>query len=180
MTFFPKIFNCLSQKTLLLIIFRSSRPELFLRKGVLKICSKFTGEHPCRSVISIKLLCNFIEVALRHGCSPVNLLHIFRTPFLKSTSGWLLLNFLLPKVSIKFALQSERFKVFSYVVFCFLTIGFIPVNFIYFFFIFFLVFFICFFKIYLKVPFVNASYASIYMYRVNPRKEPIIKGHTIS
>ena len=27
--------------------FRSSRPEVFLRKGVLKICSKFTGEHPC-------------------------------------------------------------------------------------------------------------------------------------
>ena len=27
-------------------IFRSSRPEMFLRKGVLKIRSKFTGEHP--------------------------------------------------------------------------------------------------------------------------------------
>ena len=37
-------------------IFRSSCPEMFLRKGVLKICSKFTGEHSCRSVISIKLL----------------------------------------------------------------------------------------------------------------------------
>ena len=30
----------------------------FLRKGILKISSKFTGEHPCRSLISIKLLCN--------------------------------------------------------------------------------------------------------------------------
>ena len=30
---------------------------MFLRKGVLKICSKFTGEHPCQSAISIKLLC---------------------------------------------------------------------------------------------------------------------------
>ena len=70
---------------------RSSRPEEFLRKGVLKICSKFGGDHPCRSVISIKLLCNFIEIALRHGCSPVTLLHNFRTPFPKSTSGWLLL-----------------------------------------------------------------------------------------
>ena len=35
---------------------RSHRPEVFLGKGVLKICSKFTGEHPCRSAISIKLL----------------------------------------------------------------------------------------------------------------------------
>ena len=26
--------------------FRSSRPEVFLTKGVLKIYSKFTGEHP--------------------------------------------------------------------------------------------------------------------------------------
>ena len=32
----------------------SSPPDMFLRKGVLKICSKFTGEHPCRNVISIK------------------------------------------------------------------------------------------------------------------------------
>ena len=50
--------------------------------GVLKICSKFTGEHACRSVISIKPLCNFIEIALLHSCSPVNLTHIFRTVFL--------------------------------------------------------------------------------------------------
>ena len=62
--------------------FRGSRPEVFLRKGVLKICRKFTGEHPCRSVISIKLQSNFIEITLRHGCFPVNLLHIFRTSFL--------------------------------------------------------------------------------------------------
>ena len=32
---------------------RSSHPEVFLVKDVLKICSKFTGEHPCQSVISI-------------------------------------------------------------------------------------------------------------------------------
>ena len=45
---------------------RSSHPGVFLGKGVLKIC--------------------------RHGCSPVNLLYISRTPFLKNTSWWLLLN----------------------------------------------------------------------------------------
>ena len=32
------------------------------------------------------------EVTLRHECSPVNLLHIFRTPFPKNTSGCLLLS----------------------------------------------------------------------------------------
>ena len=26
---------------------------------------------------------NFIEITFRHGCSPVSLLHIFRTPFTK-------------------------------------------------------------------------------------------------
>ena len=46
-------------------------------QGVLKICSK--------------LLFNFIEITIWHWCSPVNLLHIFRIPFTKNTSGWLLL-----------------------------------------------------------------------------------------
>ena len=70
---------------------RSSYPEVLLEKGILKICNEFTGEHPYRSMISIKLFCNFIEITLRHGCSPVSLLHFFRMPFLKNTSGWLLL-----------------------------------------------------------------------------------------
>ena len=35
---------------------QSSHQEVFLRNGVPEICSKFTGEHPCWSVISIKLL----------------------------------------------------------------------------------------------------------------------------
>ena len=61
---------------------------MFLVKGVLYICSKVTEEHPCRSVISIKLL---YKITLRHDCSPVNLLYIFRIPFCKNTSGWLLL-----------------------------------------------------------------------------------------
>ena len=77
---------------------KTSRPEVILAKGILKVCSKFTGEHPCRSVILIKLLCNFIEITFRHGCSPVNLLHNSRTPFPKNTSGWLLLYVRLTKL----------------------------------------------------------------------------------
>ena len=49
----------------------------------LKANFKFIGD--------FKLLCNFIEIALWQGCSPVNLLHFFRTSFSKNTSGWLLL-----------------------------------------------------------------------------------------
>ena len=59
------------------ISLRSSRLQVFLGKDILKIWSKFTGDHPCRSAISIKLQSNFIEMVLRHGWSPVNLLHIF-------------------------------------------------------------------------------------------------------
>ena len=39
-----------------------------------------TGEHPCRT-----------SITLRHGCSPVNLLHILRALFPKNTYGGLLL-----------------------------------------------------------------------------------------
>ena len=40
---------------------------------------------------SIKLQSYFIEIALRHGCSPINVLHIFRRPFPKDTPKGLLL-----------------------------------------------------------------------------------------
>ena len=70
-------------------LFRSSPSEVFLGKNALKICSKF--------VISIKLLCNFTEIALRHGWSLVNLVHIFRAPFPKKTYGEVLLIILVSK-----------------------------------------------------------------------------------
>ena len=57
---------------------KSKQNEKQLPRGVLK------------NVISIKLQSNFIGIALRHGYS-VNLLHIFRTPFPRNTSGRLLL-----------------------------------------------------------------------------------------
>ena len=52
--------------------FRGSHPEVFLGKGVLEICSKFTGEHSCRSAISIKLLSNFIISGSCFNCSGVS------------------------------------------------------------------------------------------------------------
>ena len=56
--------------------------ELLFEKR-LEICSKFTGEHPCESVISIILLCCII-------CFPVNLLYIYRSVFIKILLGQLL------------------------------------------------------------------------------------------
>ena len=60
---------------------RSSHQEVFLDKGVLKICWKFTG-----------FFCKKTLLKSHFGMSfPVNLQHIFRITFYKNTSGWLLL-----------------------------------------------------------------------------------------
>ena len=64
-------------------VFRSGPPDVLGQK-VLKICSKFTGEHPCWTVNWIKMHCNFMEIALQCGCFPVNLLDIFRTLLTKT------------------------------------------------------------------------------------------------
>ena len=55
-----------------------------------------------------KLLCNFIEIALQHRCSPVNLLHIFQTPFPKDISRQLLLKIYWPLL-----LELEIWSLFS-------------------------------------------------------------------
>ena len=52
-----------------------------------------------------------IEIALRRGCSPVNLLHIFRTPFCRNTSGWLLLNTADLKITLNVMIHSMNILV---------------------------------------------------------------------
>ena len=48
-----------------------------------------TGLFPYPTNISenLWLYCSFMEIAFRHGCSPVNLLHSFRAPFLRTPLG---------------------------------------------------------------------------------------------
>ena len=95
----PSPLNPLQANTLILNLSENTRKDQFRRdqfnsevaaesalrrcsfgKRLVKICSKFTGEHSCQSVISIKLQSNFIEIVLQRGCS-VNLLRIFRIHF---------------------------------------------------------------------------------------------------
>ena len=71
--------------------FRRNHPKAFFEQGVLKAWSKFVREHPCRSAISKKLLCIFIEIALRDEYS-VNLTPNFKTSFAKNICRWLLLS----------------------------------------------------------------------------------------
>ena len=65
--------------------------------------------------------CDFNKVAkqitLRHGCSPVNLLHIFRTPFYKNTYGALLLTIIFTNlVTIFTSLIDVHESIFSHVI----------------------------------------------------------------
>ena len=64
--------------------------------GVLrKMCSENTQhiyrENTQHIYRTTPIFGNFIATTLRHGCSPVTLLHIFRTPFPKITFGELML-----------------------------------------------------------------------------------------
>ena len=57
--------------------------------------------------------CDFNKVAkqLRHGCYPINLLHIFRTPFPKNTSaGGMLLQHVIVNESLVFYSTRLHFK----------------------------------------------------------------------
>ena len=95
-------------------VFRSSPPLVFSEIGVLKIFSKFTGEPLYRSVISIKLQSNFIEITLWHGCSPVNLLNLFRIPFSKNTDRGLLLDFIIKSAVLAILSTWYRIKILSH------------------------------------------------------------------
>ena len=44
-------------------------------------------KQPSRGILRKTYSENMKQIALRHACSPVNLLRNFRTPFLKNTSG---------------------------------------------------------------------------------------------
>ena len=109
---FTVYFNCFY-----FFIDRSSPSEVFLGKGVLKICSKLTGEHPCDSVIPIKLQSIFIEIKLWRGCSPVSLLHIFRKPSPKKPmAGWFWMELIswLTEVTLKYGFIYSQLKMITF------------------------------------------------------------------
>ena len=65
--------------------FRSSRPEVFCKKGVRRNFEKFTGKHLCQSLFFNK------KHRLWHRCFPVIFAKFLRTPFLTEHLRWLLL-----------------------------------------------------------------------------------------
>ena len=53
--------------------------------------------------VDLQLLCNFIDIALQDGFSPVTVLHIFRTPIYKSTYGGIFLIEVNKSIGMKWA-----------------------------------------------------------------------------
>ena len=69
---------------------RSSRPEVFCEKGVLRNFAKFTGKYLCQSLFFNKVAglrsATLFKKRLRHRCFPVNAAKFLRTPFLVAAS----------------------------------------------------------------------------------------------
>ena len=105
---------------------RSSRPEVFCKKGVFRNFAKFTGKHLYQSLFFNKVVglrpATLLKKRLWHGCFPVNFAKFLRTPFLKEHLWWLLLkwsfssySFWLLKCSLGRSLWSlERCSMGSY------------------------------------------------------------------
>ena len=70
---------------------RSSRPEVFCKKGVLRNFAKFTRKHLCQGLFFNKVA----SLRLWHKCFPVNFAKFLRTPFLTEHLRWLLLKILI-------------------------------------------------------------------------------------
>ena len=74
---------------------RSSRPEVFFEKGILRNFAKFTGKHLCQSLFLNKVArlrpATLSKKKLWHRCFPVNFAKCLSTSFLQNTSGRLLL-----------------------------------------------------------------------------------------
>ena len=96
---------------LLVLKYRSSRPEVLCKKDVLRSFTKFTGKHLCRSFSFNKVAglrpetCNFIKKRLWHSCFSVNFEKFLRTPLLTIEHLlWLLLKI---KLQISFYSVNE-------------------------------------------------------------------------
>ena len=64
---------------------RSSRPEVFCKKGVLRNFAKFTGKHLCQILFVNEVAglrpASLLKERLWHRCFPVDFVRFLRTPF---------------------------------------------------------------------------------------------------
>ena len=80
------------------MIFRSSRPEVFCQKGVLRNFAEFTGKRLCQNLFFSKVAglrpATLLKKRPWHWCFPVNFTKFLRTPFYIEHLWWLLLHIL--------------------------------------------------------------------------------------
>ena len=72
------------------MLFRSSRPEVFCKKGVLWNFAKFIGKYLCQSLFLINLQAapaTLLKMRPWDRYFPVDFAKFLRTPFLQNTSG---------------------------------------------------------------------------------------------
>ena len=69
--------------------YRSSRPEVFRKKGALRNFAKFTGKHLWQRLFFNKVAglrpATLLKKSLWHRCFPVNFVKFLRTPFFYRT-----------------------------------------------------------------------------------------------
>ena len=86
--------------------YRSSRPEVFFKKGLRRNFAKFTGKRLCLSFFFNKVAglrpATFLKKRLCHRSCPVNFTKFLKAPFLKEHLWWLLLTVL------KFTKQKQK------------------------------------------------------------------------
>ena len=82
---FDTFIRCLFKKPLI----RSSRPEVFCKKFVLRNFAKFTEKHLYQSLFFNKV--SFLKKRLQYRCFPVNFVKFLRKSFLIEYLWWLFL-----------------------------------------------------------------------------------------
>ena len=78
-----------------LSLFRSSPPEVFCKKGVLRNFTKFKGKDLCQSFFNNKVTgpATLLKKRLLQRCFPANFEKFLKTPFFIEHLCWLFLSF---------------------------------------------------------------------------------------
>ena len=94
---------------------KSSRSEVFCKKGVLRNFTKFPGKHRRQSLFFNKVAglrpVTLLKKRLWHRCFPVNFVKLLRTPFIIEHFWWLLLT--CAGVSFEYETTETPAQVFS-------------------------------------------------------------------
>ena len=90
------------------LCYRSSRPEVFCKTGVLRNFAKFTGKHLCQSSFFNKVAGQALKKRPWHRCFPVNFAKFLITPIFTEHLRWLLL--LLDKIQNTKKMETQEPK----------------------------------------------------------------------